>query len=201
VNVGSGSGDSSRKLSIGEALHYMFRAKGHASSTEIRRESLGLCPTCGPMFQSLIESFVAFVDESEPGSVLHNFLKGDEEEDGPLALVPVVIKVECCPEGLNETNQDQEDEEEEDYEETDVSVTRKRRFTRVEEEEDSSNHSNSNAGSPDFKMEVDSESESGQEEGENQDEDEDYVVSEDEEKGSAVEANRVGNTKVQKSKA
>ncbi len=186
-------------MSIGEALHYMFRAKSHSASTEIRRESLGLCPNCGPMFQSLMDTFVAFVDESEPGSVVHNFLKGDEEEDGPLALVPVVIKVECCPEGLNDPNQDQE-EEEEDYEETDVSVTRKRRLTRFEEKDDSSSHSNSNAGSPDFKVEADSESESDQEEGENPDEDEDYVVSEDEEKGSAVEDNRVGITGVEKSK-
>jgi hypothetical protein len=79
-------------MSIGEALHYIFRAKDHAAGTELRRrEDLCLCTVCDPIFQSLVDTFVTFTEESQSGSVIHDFLQGGEE-DG--LVVPVSVKIE-----------------------------------------------------------------------------------------------------------
>jgi hypothetical protein len=91
VNVKSSNPDPMR-MSIGEALHYIFRAKGQAAGTGMmRREDLCLCVACGPIFQSLVDTFVAFTEESKSGSVIHDFLQGGEE-DG--LVVPVFVKME-----------------------------------------------------------------------------------------------------------
>jgi hypothetical protein len=84
-------GPDPMRMSIGEALHYIFRAKGQAAGTGMRRrDDLCLCVACGPIFQSLVDTFVAFTEESQSGSVVHDFLQGGEE-DG--LVVPVILKV------------------------------------------------------------------------------------------------------------
>ncbi len=55
-----------------------------------RRDDLCLCVACGPIFQSLVDTFVSFTEESQSGSVVHDFLQGGEE-DG--LVVPVILKV------------------------------------------------------------------------------------------------------------
>jgi hypothetical protein len=90
VNVRTPGPDPMR-MSIGEALHYIFRAKGQAAGTGMRRrDDLCLCVACGPIFQSLVDTFVSFTEESQCGSVVHDFLQGGEE-DG--LVVPVILKV------------------------------------------------------------------------------------------------------------
>ncbi len=88
-------------MSVGEALCWMFGAKGSRAAgagVEMRgRGSLCLCSICGPLFQSLIDSFVSFVEESEDGAEIHKFLR-DREVARPVVVVPrVESKTESNP--------------------------------------------------------------------------------------------------------